>query len=145
MYEEILVATDGSPTARRAVDHAVELAADFDAHLYVVYVVDATAYGFADARSDLVRDALTDEGEAAVESAVEAAEAAGVEAESVVVTGSPARDIVAYATDHGVDLLVVGTHGHRGLDRLLLGSVAERVVRTAPMPVLTVRGDGGDE
>ena len=62
-----------------------------------------------------------------------------------LVTGLTAKEIVKYAADHGVALIVMGTHGRRGVAHLLLGSVAEHVVRTAPCPVLTVRGSVGDK
>jgi len=63
--------------------------------------------------------------------------------ETTTVEGSPAREIVDHAASIGADLVVMGTHGRSGVDRLLLGSVAERVVRSSPVPVLTVRVDAG--
>jgi len=138
MYSEILLPTDGEPASEVALEHAVELADRYDARLHVLYVVDTAAYASFDAGAETIVSALKEQGEAAVESAVETAEAAGVPTVSAVVSGSPHAEIVEYAADEGVDLVVMGTHGRTGLDRYLLGSVTERVVRTTETPVLTV-------
>jgi len=138
MYSEILLPTDGEPASEVALEHAVELADRYDARLHVLYVVDTAAYASFDAGAETIVSALKEQGEAAVESAVETAEAAGVSTVSTVVSGSPHAEIVEYAADEGVDLVVMGTHGRTGLDRYLLGSVTERVVRTTETPVLTV-------
>jgi len=138
MYSEILLPTDGEPASEVALEHAVELADRYDARLHVLYVVDTAAYASFDAGAETIVSALKEQGEAAVESAVETAEAAGVPTVSAVVSGSPHAEIVEYAGTEGVDLVVMGTHGRTGLDRYLLGSVTERVVRTTETPVLTV-------
>ncbi|MFC7137376.1 universal stress protein [Halobaculum litoreum] len=144
MYDDILVPTDGSPAADAAVDHALTLAREFGATVHALYVVDATAYSVLEAGTTVVRDALEREGAAAVARIAEAAEAANVPAVEAVVDGTAYREILAYAADHDVDLIVMGTHGRRGLDRYLLGSVTERVVRAANRPVLTVHADEAD-
>ena len=138
MYSEILLPTDGEPASKVALEHAVELADRYDARLHVLYVVDTAAYASFDAGAETIVSALRDQGEDAVESTVETADAAGVQTVSEVVSGSPHTEIVEYAANNGVDLVVMGTHGRTGLDRYLLGSVTERVVRTAETPVLTV-------
>ncbi|MFB6096034.1 MAG: universal stress protein [Haloferacaceae archaeon] len=139
MYDEILVPTDGSPAADRAVEHAIDLATQYGARVHALYVVDANAYSTLEAGTDVVINALEEEGEAAVAEVAERAEEAGVEAVTEVETGTVHRTILDYADEHDVDLIVMGTHGRRGLDRYLLGSVTEKVVRTADMPVLTIR------
>ncbi|WP_435125004.1 universal stress protein [Halobaculum sp. D14] len=139
MYDEILVPTDGSPAANAAVKHAVTVAERFDATLHALYVVDATAYSTLEAGSQVVVEALEEEGEDAVQQVAEAARDADVEVVETVTSGTAYRSILDYADDHDVDLIVMGTHGRQGLDRYLLGSVTERVVRTANQPVLTVR------
>ena len=138
MYERILHPTDGSEGSEAAAEHAIELARRYDASLHVVYAVrtdvvpDAGGFG--------VYDALEEAGQTAVDAAVERAEAAGVETvEGAIERGRPHRVIVQYADEHDVDLVVMGTHGRTGLDHYLLGSVAEKVVRTSPVPVMTVR------
>jgi nucleotide-binding universal stress UspA family protein len=145
LYERILVPTDGSETSRRAIEHAVDLAAAHDAALHAVYVVNAASFASLPAETswDGVADVLHSEGEAALDQVTEAAEATGVPVERVLLEGSPAAEIVRYAESEPCDLVVMGTHGRGGIDRLLLGSVAERVVRSSNVPVLTVRA--GDE
>lgn len=137
--EDVLVATDGSEGARAAVDHAVELAAAVDATVHVVHVVDVTV-AWPTGSGGPILDAMEAAGRESLDQAVERAERAGVSAvEATLASGSPYRAIVDYATEAGADLTVVGTHGRTGLDRFLLGSVAERVVRTAGTPVLTLK------
>jgi len=141
MYDHILVPTDGSPGVERAVEHAVDLAAAHGATLHALYVVNTASYSSMPMETswEHVRDMLGEEGEQALERVQELAEPEGVGVETIVVDGSPSREIVHYAEDGGIDLIVMGTHGRGGIDRLLLGSVAERVVRASKVPVLTVR------
>ena len=145
MYDEILFPTDGEPASQAALDHAVELAERYDAQLHVLYVVDTTAYASFDAGAETIVSALREQGETAVESAVETAEDADIRTVSAVVSGSPHSEIIEYAATEGVDLIVMGTHGRTGLDRYLLGSVTDRVVRTAETPVLTVHPPEAEE
>ncbi|MFB6130153.1 MAG: universal stress protein [Salinigranum sp.] len=145
MYEDILVPTDGSDAAEAAVDHAVELATTYGARLHALYVVDSSAYAMVDAGGDVIHETLEQEGEAAVGRVADRANEAGLTALTVVTTGTPSRDILAYADENGVDLIVMGTHGRRGLERYLLGSVTERVVRGSDVPVLTVHGAPAEE
>ncbi|WP_144901121.1 universal stress protein [Halobellus captivus] len=139
MYDKILVPTDGSAASEGAVEHAIELAKQYGATLHALYVIDTGAYSAMEVGSDIVVEALREEGNQAVDRVVEEAEAAGVTVETSVQTGIAHRTIVQYAADEGVDLVVMGTHGRTGVGRFLLGSVAEKVVRTAEVPVMTVR------
>lgn len=139
MYDEILVPTDGSPAAAAAVDHAVTLADRFDATLHTLYVVDASAYSTLEAGSDIVAETLEKEGEGAVARIAEAAAEESIPTVEAVVSGTAYRSIIEYADEEDVDMIVMGTHGRQGIDRYLLGSVTERVVRSASQPVLTVR------
>ncbi|MFB6217874.1 MAG: universal stress protein [Halobacteriaceae archaeon] len=141
MYERVLVPTDGSAATDRAVAHAVELAAVHGATIHGVYVLDTASYAglSMDTSWEGVGAMLREEGEEALAAVREAAEEGGVAVETELLEGTPAREIVAAAERTGADLVVMGTHGRGGIDRLLLGSVAERVVRTADVPVLTVR------
>ncbi|MFB6089716.1 MAG: universal stress protein [Halobellus sp.] len=149
MYDRILVPTDGSTATEGAVDHAVELAEQYDATLYALYVVDTGAYSSLEMGSEIVAEALHEEGETAVEEVADAARAAGVDVETAVKDGIAHRVIVDHAAENAVDLIVMGTHGRTGVGRFLLGSVAEKVVRSADVPVMTVRApeeaeaDGG--
>lgn len=140
MYDRVLFPTDGSDGAAAATDHAVELADRFEAPLRALYVVDVRAFQAADAYGGPERattvQALADEGDAVLERVRDRADVAGVEATGEVVEGTPARTIVDEA-DPG-DVIVMGTHGRTGLDRYLLGSTTEKVVRTAAVPVVTI-------
>ncbi|MXR19413.1 universal stress protein [Halobacterium bonnevillei] len=138
MYANVLLPTDGSDAAAAAVPHAIELADRYGARLHVLYVADTTEYSTVTFEDDVV-DPLTKQGEAVVDDAVEKAEERTVEAVGVVQQGGAYETILEYVDDQDVDVIVMGTHGRRGLDRALLGSVTERVVRTADVPVLTVR------
>jgi nucleotide-binding universal stress UspA family protein len=139
MYSEILVPTDGSKAAERAIEHALDIAKTYGARIHALYVVDTSIYTSLDAGADVVIDALEREGEVATRHVREAAEEAGVEIDAEVVTGTAYRSIRDYIEDHDIDLVIMGTHGRTGLSHYLLGSVTERVVRTSPVPVLTVR------
>lgn len=136
VYERVLFPTDGSDGAEAATGHALELARRFDAPMHVLYVVDVTVAHASDAYSGPTLDALTASGESVVEAVRERAEAAGVDVTTTVTEGTPAKTIVETA-DPG-DVTVMGTHGRTGLDRYLVGSTTEKVVRTAGVPVVTV-------
>jgi len=142
MFDTIVVATDGSESVRRAVDVAVDVAARFDAEVHAVYVVDEGEVESTpdEVREDL-REALDDHGEAALEAVADAATARDPELDvtAEVREGRPAAEISTYAQDIDADAVAMGTRGRHGENRFLIGSVAERVVRTCPVPVLTVR------
>ena len=144
MYETILVPTDGSAGARAALAEAIDLAGAFDATIHSLYVVDTTATGTDVGYAD-VTDSLERIGEQATEEAVERATEAGVDAVGDVRSGTPHRAILEYADEHGIDLVVMGTHGRTGLERYLLGSVTEKVVRLADVPVLTVHANPNEK
>lgn len=145
MYDTILVPTDGSNPSRRAISEAVALATIHDATIHGLYVVDPSAAGWGSAGEEggievqHILQALEQTGERATAATVAAAQDAGIEAVSATEDGTPYRRILAYADDHDVDLIVMGTHGRRGLDRYLIGSTTERVIRRSTVPVLTVR------
>lgn len=137
-FETILVPTDGSDAANVAADHAIDLAAGTDAAVHVIHVVDVAVTSTLD-ESAAVLAGLEDDGRAAVDAVLERAD--GAELRSVqasVLSGTPARSILDYTDEHDVDLVVMGTHGRTGLERYLLGSVTEKVVRLADGPVLSV-------
>jgi nucleotide-binding universal stress UspA family protein len=145
MYSGILVALDGSQTASAALDAAIQLAHDAGAQLLPLYVVDipVLAYDVPGFDPSIVRDAYVEEGRIVCNDAQERMTRAGV-------TGTPrsveaelgiedvAQRIERTAADWHADLIVMGTHGRRGVQRLVLGSVAERVLRNAHRPVLLV-------
>lgn len=137
-FDAILVPTDGSDTANAAATHAIRLATMTDAAIHVVHVVDLNALT-GDYDSGAVLEALEEEGKRAVDDVIERAEEADVRSvEASVLSGTPAKAIVDYANERDVGLVVMGTHGRSGLDRYLIGSVTEKVVRLAEMPVLSI-------
>ncbi|MFW6321584.1 MAG: universal stress protein [Halohasta sp.] len=137
MFETILVATDGSDSVRRAVTVALDLAERFDATVHALSVVDAAEVDSSpDAVSEQLRAALSEEADEALASV---AAATDQPVETAVREGRPATEIDSYAREIDADMIATGTRGRHGENRFLLGSVAERVVRTCPVPVLTVR------
>jgi len=137
-FETILLPTDGSKTATTAATHAIQLAVMTDATLHVVHAVDLTIIA-GEYGSGKVLDSLETAGQQAVDTVIERATDAGVQSvEASILSGSPSRAIADYAADRDVDLVVMGTHGRSGLERFLIGSVTEKVVRLAEMPVLSV-------
>ncbi|WIV68327.1 universal stress protein [Natrialbaceae archaeon AArc-T1-2] len=141
MYEHVLVPTDGSEPADRAVDQAVELAARFDATLHALFVVDVDERTPLSISSEPVVEGLRTEGEKITQEAVDRAPD-DLETVTAVEQGEADETILAYAGDHDVDAIVMGTHGRRGLDRFLLGSVTESVLRNADCSVLVSRSTG---
>ena len=148
MFDRIVIATDGSDSVKRAVDVALDLAARFDASVHALYVIDVGEVESSpdEVRTDL-RNALDSQGEVALDAVVDAAEA--VDADLDVTTelreGRPAAVITDAAREFDADVVVTGTRGRHGENRFLIGSVAERVVRTCPVPVLTVRQLTGED
>ncbi|NHN49197.1 universal stress protein [Halostella sp. JP-L12] len=145
MYDTILVPTDGSDVSEVAVKKAIALARRFDASIHAIHVLEVD-----DVPADVAAEAteeLTRIGETALAEVSDLATNAGVATTTRVVetTGPVHEEIVDYAVDYGVDLIVMGTHGRTGWDRLVLGSVAERVLRTSPVPVLTVSGEADSD
>ena len=143
MYDRILVPTDGSPGMGRVVTHAAELAGVHDATLEFVYVVNSGAVANLPMESSWegVAEMLREEGETSLASAVGTAGDGHpeLEVDRSMLEGNPASEVVRHAGESGADLVCMGTHGRGGINRLLLGSVAERVVRSSEVPVLTVR------
>lgn len=148
MYDRILVPTDGSEGSERVVEHAVRLAEVHGATVHGLYVVNSGSFAGLPMESSWegLDEMLRADAEEAVAEVRRIATDADIPAETKIIDGSPSREIVEYAEREGCDLVVMGTHGRGGLDRLLLGSVAEKVIRASNVPVLTVRvgPDAGD-
>ncbi|WP_394820516.1 universal stress protein [Pendulispora albinea] len=132
----ILVPTDFSPTADEALDYAIVLAAKLGASITVVHAYDVAAVSGAHVRANA---------QSALDAALAKRQGAGVSLKSLLKSGNPLDTIPDVAREIGAELIVMGTHGRQGIARMLLGSVAERVVRTAPCPVLTVAPADPDE
>ncbi|SEO90345.1 Nucleotide-binding universal stress protein, UspA family [Halogranum amylolyticum] len=130
MFDQILFPTDGSDGAEFALEHVLDLAVRHDATVHILNVAETTQNGLLQIRGDDV-DVLEQEGERAVREVAERAHGRGVDTVAEVVRGEPYCEIVDYAETHGLDLVVMPTHGRRGLERFRLGSTSERVVRRA--------------
>jgi nucleotide-binding universal stress UspA family protein len=138
-YTDILVPTDGSEGAEAAIGPAVDVASTYDARVHALSVIDTMAMG-VDVRSGAILDTLEESARSAVEAVEEQAARASVSAvETAIQHGYPYRSIRSYVEENDIDLVVMGTHGRSGIERYLLGSVAEKTVRTSPVPVMTVR------
>ena len=137
MYQDLLLATDGSEGARQATDHAIELARQLGADLHIVSVSEDGPH--AEDQRDQLRHDPEDEAAQALEEAERAAVDAGLDPTTDLRHGVPQEEIVDAAEANAIDMIVVGTVGRSGLDDLLVGSVAEEVVENAPVPVVTVR------
>ncbi|WP_435076362.1 universal stress protein [Halococcus sp. AFM35] len=144
MYDHVLLPTDGSEAAMDAENETFAVATDNDATLHVLFVVDETAGPLNVRGGDERFEEAEAEGEEVVAEVAERATQAGVETVTEVVRqGTPYETILDYAEEN-CDLVVMGTHGRSGIDRHLLGSVTEKVVRRSNPSVLTVRvGDEG--
>jgi nucleotide-binding universal stress UspA family protein len=144
-FARILVPVDFSPTSESAIDYARELAARFDAEIELLHVVeDPIVSGAWEPDASYLTipellDRFVEEGERRLGDIKNRLRNGGITVDTRVVTGAPARGILHTAQEDGCDLIVMGTHGRTGLSHMLMGSVAERVIRTAVCPVLTVR------
>ena len=140
MFEKILVATDGSEHGLRAAKVAVELGKISGGKVYAVYVADTqrTAHLPDDMLLFSIKELLLKEGKEAIKQVQELAEKNGVDFDGAVVEGNPSDEIISYAKKKGANVIIVGAVGRTGLDKFLLGSVAEKVVRNSRIPVLTV-------
>lgn len=136
MYERILVPTDGSDGSAHVALQAIDLAQQYNAEIHALSVVSEDILSRLDITS---REALSEQGQRAVDRVQSIARAHDVKAVTKLREGDPADRILDYADEIDADLIVAGTHGRSGVERRLIGSVAERLVRHATMPVMTVR------
>jgi nucleotide-binding universal stress UspA family protein len=139
--EKILVPTDFSESSREALCYAGALAERYKSKVLLLHVMESDMMEplrAVEGGQDLTTKLKTDR-EEYLENLMKLDEVAGIEVESRIVEGPPAYEIIEAAEDYGADLITIGTQGLTGPQRVFFGSVAERVVRTAPIPVLTVR------
>ena len=146
MYQRILVPVDGSPTSARGLDEAIRIAKLTQGQLRLLHVIDEMSFalsmdayaGYAGAWLDTLRG----QGRTLLEGCKDTAQAAGVEADVALrdtFSGSVHEQVTAEAASWPADLIVLGTHGRRGVGRVVMGSSAENVLRYATVPVLLVR------
>lgn len=138
-FENVLALTDGSDFSRKALKYAVEICQRFDARLYLLTVIEGPP---SYVKGEVSREIL-DATEATLRSQLGSCsiycETAGLPCNAEVRKGNPLEEILRYAGEIDADLIVMSTHGWTGLPHILLGSVAEKVVRHAPCPVMTIR------
>jgi nucleotide-binding universal stress UspA family protein len=144
--KKVLVPTDFSESAKHAFTYGVSFAREYKAELVLLHVVENLTVGYA---SDLfpvpmaeVFQEISGYAKAELAKLAEEARQKGIAVSELVAQGKPSAEIIRYAAENGVDMIVLGTHGKGMLDQALFGSTTERVVRRAPCPVLTVRMAG---
>ncbi|WP_396612907.1 universal stress protein [Haloferax sp. S1W] len=139
MYDEILLPVDGSPASEQAIPHVFGFAEMYESRVHVLFVADTEHDGVGGIVGGEVLATLEQEGQKLVDGIVERARNRDIDAVGTVEKGSPHKAILDYIADNDIDVVMMATHGRTGIERVLLGSVTERVVRTSPVPVLTVR------
>ena len=147
MYERILVPTDGSDVAENAVTHALDLAEQYGAEVHALYVIDTDSMSLSLGAEQVDRiqqgqyremDEVRERAERATGYVADRAGERGLDAVEHVSAGRPHSLIADYAADNDIDLVVMGSHGRGGVTRMLLGSVAERTLRSTTRPVLVI-------
>ncbi|KOX95525.1 MULTISPECIES: universal stress protein [Halorubrum] len=144
MYDDILLPVAPGGEANDAIPHAASLAERYDATVHVLSAADTAADTLAGPRAGVFSDRLADAAEERVEAVTAELEARGVETVGSVVRGDP-LEVIENAIDDGADIVVMPSHTRRGIRRFLLGSVTEKVVRVASVPVVTVPMADPDE
>jgi nucleotide-binding universal stress UspA family protein len=139
-YRNIVIATDGSENTQKAISYGIEIAKLSGATVHALYVVDTSSFSSIpmDAGWESMYEILKKEGAKAVSEVKKQGGAAGVDVREVLEEGHPSNSILEFAENNNVDLIVMGTLGKTGLDRFLMGSIAEKVVRGSKIPVMVV-------
>jgi nucleotide-binding universal stress UspA family protein len=144
--ERILVPIDFSEHSKNALYYAASFSRTFDAELLLVFVVEETVYptdfGFGQVIPPSLERELYERGTRELDKLLHSPRVEGCRARSIVRTGKPFIEIISAAEEERADLIIIATHGHTGVEHLLFGSTAEKVVRKAPCPVLVVRAKG---
>lgn len=142
LFKRILVATDGSESAEKAASHAVNIAKAAGAELYALYVIStkhSVTTRSVKGWTHEFEEGLAKRGQAAICNVEQLGKEAGLKVKPVSLRGIPAEEILNYAEKNGIDLIVMGTKGLKGIEKLLIGSVAENVIRHSKVPVMIVR------
>ena len=140
-FKKIMIATDGSVCSRMAANNGIELARLSRGKVYAVYVVSMEYFSYmaVDFDWERIHEALEKEGIEAVNYVKETGELEGVIVEPVLLEGNPVDELIRYAEENEMDIIIMGTLGRTGIKRLLLGSVAGNVVRHSKVPIMVVR------
>jgi len=141
-YRPIVIATDGSEDTQRAISYGIEIAKLTGATVYALHVVDtrSTISESWTIDKNLFYDMMMSEGEKILSKIKKIGEDSGIEIKGVLLRGDPSNEIINFAENNKMSLIVMGTLGKTGFDKFLLGSVAEKVVRSSKVPVMVVRG-----
>jgi nucleotide-binding universal stress UspA family protein len=147
-FKKIMIATDGSDCSRLATDKGIELARLSGGMVYAVHVVSTAYLSPMDGDYfmgmnpywESIHEALIKQGQQVVDYIKSLGEMKGINVESVLLEGNPSDELIRYAEEEKMDVVIMGTLGRTGLDRLLLGSVAGNLVRHSKVPVMVVRG-----
>jgi nucleotide-binding universal stress UspA family protein len=140
--QNIVIATDGSENSLRAISYGIKLAKLSGGMVYALHVMDIPSVSQSwTAGRETMYETLKKDGQKAILKVKECGEASGVEVKETLLEGHPSNEIIDFAEKNNIDLIVMGTLGKTGLDRFLMGSVAEKVVRTSKVPVLVVHGE----
>jgi len=141
LLKRILIPTDGSDPSIRAAEFAIELAKHFESEIVAIYVIDRVI--LEEVSKIHERHGLEEEirrkAERCLNYIVKSAEKKGLKARSILVEGQPHDQIVRHAESLKADMIIMGSKGRRGMNRILIGSVAERVIEYAPCPVLVIK------
>jgi nucleotide-binding universal stress UspA family protein len=143
MIKHILCATDFTETSARAIDYAASLAKGLNVPVTVVHAYEIPVYGFPDGAliaTAEITQRITQAAQEALDKTVKDLVSRGVEAKGVLRTGAPWDEVISVGQEQKADMIIIGTHGRKGLARALLGSVAENVIRTSTIPVLVIHG-----
>jgi universal stress protein A len=142
IVQHVLVPIDFSATADRALEYAIALAQQLQARLTLLHVLDLTPVVMEEMTAGVaatVLDAQETDAQHLLQASLDRVQRAGLQGEALLATGTSAQAIMDTAGAQAIDLIIMGTHGRTGLTHVLLGSVAEHVVRAAPCPVLVMR------
>lgn len=133
MYQNILLPTDGSERSREAIDPALPIASQFDATIHALSVAEMVQ------QKDQLRADAKEEAERALDEVETQVTGENIDVTRAIRTGMPGEEILQYVDQNDVDMIIMGTQGKTGLNRVLLGSIAEKIIRESPVPVMTVR------
>ena len=139
LFNRILIATDGSEKNRTALEEGIRVARACKASLFVVYVIDTSIFPTTPSDIPLGDTYRVFQTEAEQAFARIQSLTSDIKVETLILEGRPAAEMIKFAVKKNIDLIVIGTQGKKGLERLLLGSVAEEIIRSAPCKVLVVK------
>jgi nucleotide-binding universal stress UspA family protein len=147
MMQKIMIATDGSDMSKKAVKSGIDIAHHAKGCIIAVYVIDISrlshlpGYAMLPGLKDKVSELMKEEGRQATQFAADQAQMMNVPCRKIIAQGNPSQEIIKSAQEIEADLIVIGSRGRTGVEKFLLGSVAEKVVLQSSIPVLMIKGD----